>query len=88
MIIRSLSVPRDAGMSDAIAFQVTMSQLLIVRPQSVNVAVLSNKALASQRANEGEKEAEQPNGFKDGYNKEKAIADHIGKVAGGLTGRS
>lgn len=55
MCIRSLSVQRDATISGAIIFQATLTQLRIVRPQSVNVQLLQNKALGASKASEGDK---------------------------------
>jgi hypothetical protein len=68
MVIKSFQVQRDAQTGYAIVFQLSLAQLTIVSPQTIDVAKISNKALASDRAKEAAEEAARRSGFQDGYN--------------------
>jgi hypothetical protein len=68
MVIRGLQFPRDPTTGDSCLFTVTLAELRLVQPQSVQIRVLANKALGAARAELGEQEAKQRNGGLDGYN--------------------
>jgi len=80
MFISSLSAPRDLESGQAIVFTISLVQLIIVSPQSVNVQVFANPGLASNLAHEGEKSAGIPNGFEQGY---KDTTAKFNRISGG-----
>jgi hypothetical protein len=76
MIIKSLSVPRDPTMGNAILFQVSLAQLLVVQARASNVQFVSNKALATAKAKEGEKQLERKDYYKLGQNDQRSGAGY------------
>lgn len=68
MWITDLSVPRNAGTGNALLFTVTLEQLLLVSPQSVNISIFANPALSANNADVGNQSTGIPNGFQAGYN--------------------
>lgn len=54
MWITSLSVPRDSETGSSLIFTMKLTQLILVRPQSVSVQIFANPALASNQANLGQ----------------------------------
>ena len=65
MWIESISVPREASSGNHIEFTISLTQLLIVQPKSVNVAIFANAGLSSNQADEGEKNTG-PSAFSEG----------------------
>lgn len=55
MAIKSISVPRDRTVSNAIIVQVSLMKVFLVQPQTVNVSVFADPALGAGKANEGDK---------------------------------
>ena len=90
MSIKSLSLPRDPTLSNAILFSVSLEQILVVRPQAVNVQILSNPGLAAAKAKAGEQELEDINGFDAGKKAFTQNVDTVSKfketVVGGIKG--
>lgn len=68
MWIKSISVPRDSDTGKALIFTVSLAQLILVSPQSVNVQIFANPGLSSNLANTGEQGLQVPNGFTSGLN--------------------
>lgn len=66
MWIKALSVPRDAQTGAALIFDVSLVQLLLVTPQSVNVQIFANPGLSANKADLGQQGLELPNGFANG----------------------
>ena len=58
MWIRSVSVPRDSQTGNCILVTISLVQLILVSPQSVNIAIFSNPGLASNLNNLGEQNPE------------------------------
>jgi len=54
MYITEVSVPRDPGTGQCLLFTVTLSQLLITSPQSVNIQLFANPGLSANKADVGE----------------------------------
>ena len=67
MWITDISVPREAQSGNILMFTVTVQQLLLVTPQSVNILIFANPALGSNAASVGNQSTTQPNGFQDGW---------------------
>lgn len=59
MAIKTISVPRDRTVSNAIVVQVTLQKIFLVQPQTVDVTKLASPALGASKANEGEKTPQQ-----------------------------
>lgn len=72
MAIRALQFPRDPSTGDSCLFTVSLVEMRLVQPQSVQIAVLQNKALGAARKELGEQEGKQRNGGLDGYNQSQA----------------
>lgn len=66
MWIKSISVPRDSENGKVLMFTVSLTQLILVSPQSVNIAVFANAALSSSQADLGENGLQGINGFSAG----------------------
>lgn len=66
MWIKSLSVPRNAETGKILLFKVSLVQLLIVQPQSVNISIFANPGLAAGLADTGQQSEGIPSGFKQG----------------------
>lgn len=58
MWIKSISVPRDANTGKALLFDVTLVQLLLVTPQTVNIVKYASPDLSSGLANKGKQEVD------------------------------
>ena len=54
MWIKSVSAPRDAETGKALIFTVSLVQLIIVQPQTVNISIFANPGLSSSQADVGE----------------------------------
>lgn len=54
MWITSISAPRDSDTGKALIFTMTMSQLLLVAPQSVNIQIFANPGLSAAQADLGQ----------------------------------
>lgn len=82
MWIKSLTVPRDASTGQVLVFNVSLVQLLLVSPQSVNIQKFSNGALAANQASLGKKQTE-VNAFQVGDNdfaQSKGLGANLGTV--------
>ena len=66
MVIKSLSVPRSVSTGKTLQFTVTLQQLLLVSAQTVSINVFANPALASNKGNLGEQDAESLSRFDEG----------------------
>lgn len=55
MVMRSLSVPRDANTGACLVFSMSLIQLTLVSPQQVNIKIFANPAVSSHKQNLGEK---------------------------------
>lgn len=84
MVIKSLSIPRDKTVSNAIIVQISLVKLNLVRPQTISVTGFSNEALAASVKSEGEK-ATGPTGVQIGIGKinKIAVANGYAPVQGG-----
>lgn len=56
MVIKSISVPRDATTGKALKFTLVLTQLTVVSPQTVDVTVFRNSGLSSNEGKLGEKD--------------------------------
>lgn len=56
MFFKSLTVPRDASTGQVLVFNVSLVQLLLVSPQTVNIQKFSNASLAANQASLGKKQ--------------------------------
>lgn len=54
MWIKSLSVPRDSDTGRSLLFTVSLTQLILVSPQSVNVQIFANPSLSANLADTGQ----------------------------------
>lgn len=66
MVIKSISVPRDAGTGTVLKFTAVMQELLIVAPQRINVQIFANPAVAASEGKLGKQQGELINGFPKG----------------------
>jgi hypothetical protein len=87
MWISGITVPRDADTGNAIIFTLTLEQLILVTPQSVNIQIFANPALSANLADQGQQglgisQAYQ-NGFSSGSSAVKARLP--GGIGGGPT---
>lgn len=85
MWIKNISVPRDNATGKSLVFTVQFVQLLLVSPQSVNIAIFANPALAAAEANAGDQGLDLSKKYQQGFdNATKAVKTVIpGGVAGG-----
>ncbi len=72
MWIKSLLVPRDASTGQILMFQLSLVQLLLVSPQTVNIAKYNNADLSASELNAGKQEAQKLNGAAAGLSAEQA----------------
>lgn len=77
MRIKSLSVPRDSTTGSSLIFDVSLAQIIVVTPQSVNVQIFANPGLSANKADLGQQGLQLPNGFANGQ-------AAFNKLAGGL----
>lgn len=59
MVITSLGTTRDASTGDALIFEITLANLMVVAPQSVNVAIFKDPAAAAALQEQGDKSADE-----------------------------
>lgn len=76
MYMTNLTAPRDNATGDALVFNVSFSQLRIVKPQTINIQQFQNGDLSAEEANAGKQEAENPllQKFKQGQEQFKSLA--------------
>jgi hypothetical protein len=79
MYIESISVPRDSETGRVLLFTVSLIQLTIVTPQSVNIQIFANPGMAAPKADVGQQSTGIPSGFEKGLDKSTSI---INSVAG------
>lgn len=65
MAIKSVAIPRDRTVSNAIVVQVTLQKVFLVQPQTVDITKLLTPELSAGRANEGEKKAQPSRALED-----------------------
>lgn len=82
MWIKSISAPRDADTGKALLFTIELVQLILVSPQSVNIAIFANPALSAAIADMGEQGTGIPNGFQQGFSDTNKAINAV--VPGGL----
>lgn len=70
MWIKSISVPRDSETGQVLLFTVSLVQLLIVRPQSVNISIFANPALSANKADLGQNGLDLASDAQQGYARE------------------
>lgn len=73
MWITKISVPRESSSANELLFTVSLIQLILVQPQTVNVQVFANGGLAAHEADAGNQDTI-PNGAKQGYADAKALS--------------
>lgn len=73
MWIKSITAPRDSETGDSLIFSVSLVQLILVQPQSVNVQVFADPALSANKADLGEQGLTLPNGFTQGLAKANTV---------------
>lgn len=56
MWIDNISAPRDAETGKALMFTISLSQLILVTPQTVNIQVFANPALSANKADMGQQD--------------------------------
>lgn len=66
MWISDISAPRDSDTGKVLLFTVSLVQLILVQPQSVNIAVFANPELSGAEADLGN-QSNIPNGFQAGF---------------------
>jgi hypothetical protein len=66
MWISNITVPRDSGTGKSLVFTVSLTQLLLVSPQSVNVQIFANPGLSANQGDLGQQGLGLPNGFSAG----------------------
>jgi hypothetical protein len=77
MWIKSISIPRDSNTGKILLFNVHFRQLLIVAPQSVNVAVFANPGLSAAQANTGEQGPQLSQQYQAGFNNATAAVHQV-----------
>lgn len=83
MWITKISAPREANNANTLVFTASMKQIIIVSPQSVNVAIFANPYLGSNAADLGDKSAGIKSGYEAGYTRAQAITATTGKAGAG-----
>lgn len=84
MWIRSISVPRDAETANILLFDVSVVQLQLVKPQSVDLKIFADPSLASKIGELGQQESQLSSRFKQGFDDAgKAVKAVTGGVLGG-----
>lgn len=58
MVISGLSVPRDAGNSNELAFTIKLTELRLVQPKSVNIQIFSDADISADEAKLGKQETD------------------------------
>lgn len=66
MWISDVSAPREAAQANALLFTVHLVQLIIVKPQSVNISIFANPSLAAGEADTGQEGLGAASKFKQG----------------------
>lgn len=80
MYMGKLSVPVDNQTGDAMIFNVSFAQLIIVQPQTINIQQFQNGDLSAEEANAGKQELENPllAKAKQGLKDEQSLAGKFG----------
>lgn len=60
MFIKSLSIPRDANTGQVLMFNISLVELLLVSPQTVNLQIFKDADLSAALANQGRQEMLDP----------------------------
>lgn len=84
MWIKSISVPREAASGNALEFTVSVVQLLLVSPQSVNISIFANPGLSANKNDNGGQNAGLASRFQQGVTDATQAAKGVG--LGGLSG--
>lgn len=77
MFISKVSVPRDASTGKILLFTVSLVQLLLVSPQTVNITIFKNPDLSAAQGKVGTEALSAINGFTPGFNLEQSLT-HAG----------
>lgn len=78
MWINSISVPRNAQDGNALMFTISLAQLLIVKPQSVDVKIFANPGLSANQTDAGEQGLDPASAFKRGDDKATSLLQTTG----------
>jgi len=84
MWIKGISVPRDANTGQVLQFTVQFTQLLLVTPQSVNIAIFANPGLAAAEANSGEQGLNLSKQYQQGFKNATSAVNAV--LPGGISG--
>lgn len=83
MWITNLSFPRDEKTGDALIFNVTLEQLLLVQPKTVRLQVLANGDVGAEKVEHGEEDSEALRRFKKGDANATSLFKSDGLTPGG-----
>lgn len=78
MMIASISAPREAAWANALLFTVSLRQILIVSPQSVNIQVFANPGLSANNVDTGSQGLGLDSRFTQGVKDATAAAKKVG----------
>ena len=84
MWISSLSAPRDAGTGASVVFDITLEQLILVSPQSVNVQIFANPGLSANKADLGQQGLNLSAQYQAGFNSATSAVHSV--IPGGIVG--
>ncbi len=84
MWISAVSAPRDSGTGSSIVFDLSLEQLILVSPQSVNVQIFANPGLSANKADLGQQGLNLSPQYQAGFNSASAAVKSV--VPGGLVG--
>ncbi len=80
MFIKSISVPRESSTGKVLNFTLSLVELIIVSPQSVNIQTFKDADLAAAQADEGQQQANEfVNGIKAGIDKVDTVFGRIAR---------
>lgn len=77
MFISKVTIPRDANTGKVLMFTVSLVQLLLVSPQTVNITIFKNSDLSAGQSNVGSQGLGLINGFTPGLNLERSITQGL-----------
>jgi hypothetical protein len=86
MWIKGLSIPRDANTGQVLIFNLSLVQLIIAQPQSVNLQVFKDPNLGPGEVNKGKQElltSGSAQGAKAGLNDVNKLLGKFNSLAGG-----
>lgn len=79
MFIKDLKVPRDANTGQILNFTLTLVQLIIVAPQTVNITIFGNGDVSANEGDEGQKQLDSSffNGIQSGLQKVTDVSNRL-----------